>query len=91
MPNLTDRMRTKHLDELNQLSEDKFVDVVKANAAKYPDMIKHLEQTKSLYLDEVYKIVRENTANQMAELDELDLGFEADGQGNELPQTSETW
>ena len=91
MPNLTGRMRTNHLAELNQLNEAKFVDLVKANAAKYPDMIKHLEQTKSLYLDEVYKIVQENTANQMAELDELDLGFEPDEQGNELPQTSETW
>lgn len=91
MPSLTGRMRSKHLAELNQLSEAKFVDVVKANAAKYPDMIRQLEQTKSLYLDEVYKIVQENTASQMAELEELDLGFEPDEQGNELPQTSEVW
>ena len=91
MPNLTDRMRSKHLDELNKLSEDKFVDVVKANAAKYPDMIRHLEQTKSLYLDEVYKIVQENTASQIAELEDAEFGFEADEQGNELPQTSEVF
>lgn len=91
MPNLTGRMRSNHLEELNQLTEAKFVDVVKANAAKYPDMISHLEQTKSLYLDEVYKIVQENTANQIAEMDN-ELGFEADGQvGDQLPKTSEVW